>query len=272
MKIRTGVFEDSYSYETKLDWPKDSFAQAGGGHLDGIGKNIFFECFLKDYHVRGEGATLEEAEQKAWDLYTKYSNCNHSFQRLSEDSEIGVCKKCNMKKQDIFEILAVCSCCNKSGAAHYLNKNKYCYEHYKKELEKLITEDKKEEGLDSEYVFGTTIDISTLKRRMLALNKLEELNVIKKEMKDSKIFKLETEMYSGFFEYLIKMCEIFYNKHKSSNYKRHFVDIYEDIENNKEMYVLMYELHLIVNKGIKSLKKKEDLISLLEDYIRKEVC
>ncbi len=176
-----------------------------------------------------------------------------------------------MKKQDIFEILAVCSCCNKSGASHYLNKNKYCYEHYKKELEKTVSENKQEDISDSEYITGTTIDIPNLRKRLWALNKLEELNVIKKEMKDSRIFRLEIEMYNGFFEYIMKMCEVFYNKLKSSNYKRHYVDIYEDLENNKEMYISMYELHLIVNKGIKSIKNKEELIKLLEDYIRKEV-
>ncbi len=271
MKIRTGVFEDSYLYETKLAWPKESFAQAGGGHIDGIGKNIFFECFLKDYHVRGEGVTLEEAERKAWELYTKYSNCNHSFERLSENSEVGMCKKCNMKKQEMFEILTVCSICNKKGASHYLNKNKYCYEHYKKELENIVKQNKKEDVSDIEYISGTTIDIPSLKKRLWALNKLEELNIIKKAEKDSKIFKLEIEMYSGFFEYLMKMCEFFYDKLKSSNYKRHYVDIYEDIENDKDMYMSMYEMHLIVNKGIKSQRNKEELMYLLEEYIRKEV-
>jgi hypothetical protein len=266
MKIRTGIFTDTYNYHAKQSWPVEVRLQAGGGSIDGIGENIFCEAFLQDFHVRGEGKTIEEAELKSFNLYEKYINCEHDFKRLGDSSTVGICKKCNMRKTGIFELLSKCAVCNKLGAAHHFDKNIYCVEHYKDSL-KLFLETKKVDTKE-DYMQRSVIGIKT---NLWKIEKFEELGLITQDKTDLEINNLSLKYTAGYFEYLLLACQIYYNKYKNKDYKRHYVDLYDDVEENKELYSGMLEVFVVENKNVKAVNSIDNYKSLFENYIKNEV-
>lgn len=267
MKIRTGIFTDNYNYSAKKNWPVDTAMQAGGGSIDGIGKIIFLEANFKDYYVRGEGNTIEEAESNAFKLYEKYMNCDHSFTRMGDDSRIGVCNKCSLKKRDFFELISKCAICEKIGAAHHFDKKIYCFNHYKESINLLL---KNEENKQDEENINQR-SITGIKHNLWIVEKLEEVGVITEGQKDADINRSYFDYKNGYFEYMLMSCQIYYNKYKSKDYKLHYVDLYEEIEENKEIYSGMFEVYIVENKNIKAVNSIDNYKSLFENYIKNKV-
>ena len=113
-------------YECKKDWGKDCFVQCGDngmvfkkgtfnkvmndtdtavkaltGELKHY-KTAFFEAFPPEPNktfIRGEGKTVEEAEEDAWKQFVKISKCKHKkFERKNHTNGAGFCIKCGMFK------------------------------------------------------------------------------------------------------------------------------------------------------------------------------
>lgn len=135
MKLARNSFDKPY--ECKKDWSEDCFVQCGDSGVvfskEGNYTTAFFEAFPRnpDTFIRGEGATIEEAEQQAWDKLQKYSGCtNHEWEKRGYTNGAGFCKHCNMFASHVFLIETTCCVCNKvSNYSSYGGKT-YCKEHF----------------------------------------------------------------------------------------------------------------------------------------------
>jgi len=79
----------------------------------------YFEAFPKDgtengqsIFIRGEGATVEEAEKQAWEKYLKYKACSgHTFEARGYTNGAGFCVKCDMFQSDVIAPVNPCVIC-----------------------------------------------------------------------------------------------------------------------------------------------------------------
>jgi len=120
-------------YLCKHDWAEDCFVQCGGDGIvferKGALVNIFtsekpletyaeerslpstyttafFEAFPNNpaTFLRGEGKTIEEAEEQAWQKFQRYLACaGHEFEKRGYTNGAGFCKHCNMFACKVFE-------------------------------------------------------------------------------------------------------------------------------------------------------------------------
>jgi len=145
-------------YKPLCKWEDDFYVQWGGNGLvlkcGGLEKSLssdnpldeavkqtvyrtaFFEAFsnVHDMFVRGEGDTIEIAEQNAFNKAVKQIACNdHEYERRHYRNGCGVCKHCGHFKK-VFDPLEKCAVC---GVATYYSERDgkwYCEEHTKNEL------------------------------------------------------------------------------------------------------------------------------------------
>jgi len=91
----------------------------------------FFEAFPKtpSCFIRGEGNTIEEAEEECWKKYQKIINCDHEMERRKRTDGYGYCKHCYYSSM-VFEPLTKCCKCGKPTAYTTDHKgNYYCKKH-----------------------------------------------------------------------------------------------------------------------------------------------
>ena len=94
--------------ESIYEWPEGSFLQAGhkGIVLSASGRSYttaFLEAFLKGTFIRGEGATIEEAETAAWEKFQRSESCpKHEWESRGYTNGAGFCKHCNFFKSKVF--------------------------------------------------------------------------------------------------------------------------------------------------------------------------
>ena len=108
-------------HELVCTWPDDCYVQWGDSGLvvsaeRAAYRTAFFEAFLKhpDTLIRGEGATIEEAERAAFAKFERQLACpSHEFERGRYTSGAGHCKHCRQFKSDAFEPLTRCEVCDK---------------------------------------------------------------------------------------------------------------------------------------------------------------
>lgn len=93
---------------TTHDWPEDMFIQGGEHGVVGVrstGKTYttaFVEAF-PDTFIRGEGATIVEAEDMAWEKYQRQLACSaHEYEARGYTNGLGICKKCSRSESDVF--------------------------------------------------------------------------------------------------------------------------------------------------------------------------
>jgi hypothetical protein len=91
----------------------------------------FFEAFPKkpSCFLRGEGKTIEEAEESCWNKYQKVLNCNHEMERRDRTDGYGYCKHCSYSSM-VFEPLTKCCKCGKpTNFSKDYKGNWYCKKH-----------------------------------------------------------------------------------------------------------------------------------------------
>lgn len=151
MKVSMGFGEE---YESKYEWgcfcqggssglvlPKGSFDKVfGEDPLSGLAEGMaseecyttaFFEAFPKNpsCFLRGEGKTIEEAEESCWQKYQKVLTCNHEMERRGRTDGYAYCKHCSYSAT-VFEPLTKCCKCGKPTAYTQDYKgNWYCEKH-----------------------------------------------------------------------------------------------------------------------------------------------
>lgn len=91
----------------------------------------FFEAFPRkpDCFLRGEGKTIEEAEENCWQKYQKVLNCNHEMERRDRTDGYAYCKHCSYSAT-VFEPLTKCCKCGTPTAYSIDFRGKYyCKKH-----------------------------------------------------------------------------------------------------------------------------------------------
>jgi hypothetical protein len=144
-KIRVSNFgAKEGEYETKYDW--ECFCQSGSNGIvfskKSNRKTAFFEAFPNNpkCFIRGEGATVEEAEQKAWEEWQKIQTCKHEMERRDRTDGYAFCKHCSYSAT-VFEPLTKCCKCKKPTAyAEDSRGNSYCKKHARVMPKALIPE------------------------------------------------------------------------------------------------------------------------------------
>lgn len=255
MKIRTGILTNEYKEETTYNWPEGSGSQAGGGSLDGIGSVVFFEVFIKDMsYIRGEGTTLAEAEQAAWDKYQVYMGCEHEFQRFSDTSQLGKCKHCSMKKDKMFKMLTTCNACGKHEVIHNIGYEYYCYEHY---MTKLV---------DNIKTCDDNRDLIAQEKWLGCHKVLEEVGAFD-GLTDVEIHTIFHKNYHGFFEYMMDVCKTLQKEYNPTS-KLHYIDVLEMMEHDSVALKAIFNIYLSECKGLNVNKDIKALETLLIDFVK----
>lgn len=138
VKLASKSFGDPY--ECLKNWPEDCGVQCGGHGIvlpaNSIEKvftsdkpltelataatkkesytTAFFEAFPKEpsCFIRGEGKTIEEAEEKAFNKFQKILECpGHEFEPRGRKDGYGYCKHCNLSMSGVLPILNKCCKC-----------------------------------------------------------------------------------------------------------------------------------------------------------------
>jgi hypothetical protein len=108
MKVNRFAGVGGEQYELRHEWPEDCFVQGGHsgvvlGNATKPGyKTAYFEAF-PDVFIRGEGPTLEEAEDVCWAKYERQTSCpGHEYEPRGYKNGGGWCKHCNQFKGKVF--------------------------------------------------------------------------------------------------------------------------------------------------------------------------
>jgi len=140
-RLSTGLLrQDPYGYLCAYDWPDNCFVQAGDrGLVFAIGdaskdyETAFFEAFPREpaTFIRGEGATVQDAETSAWKQFQQQVACpGHEFERRGYTNGGGFCKHCDMWMSHAFEPSTLCCICKKpTDWTHDTEGEYYCQEH-----------------------------------------------------------------------------------------------------------------------------------------------
>lgn len=113
-------------YTLTKEWPIDCFVQGGSnGIVVGGGdsyETAYFEAFPKnpDCFIRGEGKTMEEAEDACFKKFQRFSSCEkHNFIKTpGYNNGMGTCTKCGLKMV-VFKPSFRCVCCGKEEINAY---------------------------------------------------------------------------------------------------------------------------------------------------------
>jgi hypothetical protein len=99
------------SVPATCEWPHDCLIQCGDSGVVFVegGDNYqtaFWEAFPEtpSTFIRGEGATIQEAEQNCFAQYQRILACpEHEFERGRYESGAGICKHCKLFLSGVFE-------------------------------------------------------------------------------------------------------------------------------------------------------------------------
>lgn len=101
-------------------WPEGTFVQGGDFSYNHEKKVAFVEAFPEGLYLRGEGATIREAEDKTWTKYQKWLDCpGHEWETRDYKNGYGFCKHCGTGKSDVFTYEEAGAFCVQCGKADY---------------------------------------------------------------------------------------------------------------------------------------------------------
>lgn len=128
-------------FKPMMPWPGEPRYQWDGGSAVVVdlatrrrgkpGNPAYFSALLEQpcrHWCHGEGATIVEAEVKAWGQHLTFEDCVHSFQRTSSVGG-GMCLKCGMESDNALEDLKPCTKCGEARALFgeaMLASGQYC--------------------------------------------------------------------------------------------------------------------------------------------------
>lgn len=144
IKNRSLGIMNTSDYTCKYDWPTECFVQCGGKgivmgnqHRKGY-VTAFFEAFPFNNFIRGEGETIDLAEDAAWKKYQVMANCTeHSFKKSESRQRDAVCECCELSVRDYYPPEKECSCCGKSNVSLSIYDQYFCLEHFIEKAEKI---------------------------------------------------------------------------------------------------------------------------------------
>jgi hypothetical protein len=105
----SNLLNTNTSYSPKCDWPEDCTVQWGNGLVP---STPFFEAFPTGTFIRGEGATIEEAEEKAFAKYIREFLCDHLWGRQRPNRDLytngaGWCRHCGAFRSNMFKEIII---------------------------------------------------------------------------------------------------------------------------------------------------------------------
>jgi hypothetical protein len=130
MKVNLSGREGGEEYALRHEWPPDCFVQGGRMGVvisrkpEGNYLTAYFEAFPGTF-IRGEGESLELAEDQAWAKYERYTACpEHDYKpyprgqgdnpKARYENGAGFCQNCNRFKSKAFtgeELGQFCATC-----------------------------------------------------------------------------------------------------------------------------------------------------------------
>ncbi len=92
------------TYKPHRPWPAECTVQWGHGIAPAT---PFFEAFLPGTFIRGEGRTIAEAEDRAFDQYAGEQTCRHLWGRQRPGRDLylngaGWCRRCSAFRSEMF--------------------------------------------------------------------------------------------------------------------------------------------------------------------------
>lgn len=128
-------------YTVQKPWPVDTHMNGGSNGLVVVRgtrdsyRTAYFEATPRtpNTFIRGEGDSIEAAEEAAWAKYQRYNagDHEHEFETRGYTNGAGFCKHCGMFGSQVFslqEIGVVCAVCGEGGTNDHDGKF-YCLEH-----------------------------------------------------------------------------------------------------------------------------------------------
>lgn len=144
IKNRSLGLMNTPDYTCKYDWPTECFVQCGGKgvvignqHRKGY-VTAFFEAFPFNNFIRGEGETIDLAEDAAWKKYQVMATCpEHRFIKSESRKRDAVCECCGFSIRDYYPPEKECSCCGKNNVSLYIYDQYFCLEHFIEKAEQI---------------------------------------------------------------------------------------------------------------------------------------
>lgn len=103
MKIAAHHEWKDKEYVPNHDWPGDTYVQWGGNGIV-LGKEPYWTAFFEAFpdkkittaggFIRGEGKTIEEAEDAAWAIFQRENSCRHLWGREKYTNSGQLCRHC----------------------------------------------------------------------------------------------------------------------------------------------------------------------------------
>lgn len=132
---KTEITLGGNKYTPSKEWGNDIVSfNVEDGQSFGTGV-AFFEAFDDKFYVRGEGKSIQEAENIALEKYKTIKNCDHDFSRLN-DYGLATCTKCKVRGT-FLENITTCSVCS-SVPIGFINSELFCFSHYPLKLKSLL--------------------------------------------------------------------------------------------------------------------------------------
>lgn len=120
-------------YTCQHPWPEDCSVQSGGSGVvfrseeqGGNYQTAFFEAFPRNplCFIRGEGASVQAAEDAAYAKFQRQQTCTHNFERVNKKGR-GRCQDCGLNTDSALPSLNACQDCGTVGA-HFLSPLDSC--------------------------------------------------------------------------------------------------------------------------------------------------
>jgi len=94
-------------YHPRRAWPEDCTVQWGHGIIPAT---PFFEAFIPGTFIRGEGETIADAEDRAFERYESEKTCVHLWGRQRPGGQLytngaGWCRKCGAFRSEMFPVI-----------------------------------------------------------------------------------------------------------------------------------------------------------------------
>lgn len=126
--------------DARHPWPNGCYIQGGSSGLvlarDGNHyTTAFVEAFPRnpDTFIRGEGATVADAEDAAWAKYQSYLACpGHEYEARGYTNGAGFCRHCSMFASDVFtaeQLGQYCAVCQTPTKRQSAGGAWYCQTH-----------------------------------------------------------------------------------------------------------------------------------------------
>lgn len=208
-------------FDCHYDWPENCFVQCGDGGVVFSGKDSYVTAFFEAFpttpktFIRGEGNTIQEAEENTWNKYLKILACKeHNYKRYN--GEHAICELCGLFTTNYFPPETSCSVCNKKECSFETidsPKKILCAEHFVEYADNLKNE--------TNHLFFPYV-----KQKGLTLNLFLQFKNYDKNYPDFKISREYEEQNTRFLQFYHNFKVALYEELKHKNLFKKYIDFF----------------------------------------------